>query len=101
MNLGPLLYHYSGMPNEDSIEPTFENLITIIEMVGFEVIRTKTGLRTKYSQNPESMLKSEYESLFWICRKPANASAEDDMMLSDEQMNATSSLDNEADKQWL
>ena len=35
VNLGSLLYHYSGRRKEDSIEPTFETLITIIEMIGF------------------------------------------------------------------
>lgn len=70
VNLGPLLYHFSDIPNEDSIEPTYEDLMPIIEEVGFEVLSSETGIRTKYAQNPQSMLKSEYESLFWICRKP-------------------------------
>lgn len=30
-----------------------------------------TGVRTLYSQNPKSMHKSEYESVFFTCRKPA------------------------------
>ncbi|XP_067636381.1 carnosine N-methyltransferase isoform X2 [Eurosta solidaginis] len=73
VNLGPLLYHFSDIHGENSIEPTYENLELIIRMVGFEVLRSQTGIRTKYAQNPQSMLKSEYESLFWICRKPTNA----------------------------
>ncbi|XP_036339294.1 carnosine N-methyltransferase isoform X1 [Rhagoletis pomonella] len=73
VNLGPLLYHFSDIQGENSIEPTFENLEVIIKMVGFEFLRSQTGVRTKYAQNPQSMLKSEYESLFWICRKPENA----------------------------
>lgn len=73
MNLGPLLYHFSDIQGENSIEPTFENLELIIKMVGFEFLRSQIGVRTKYAQNPQSMLKSEYESLFWICRKPENA----------------------------
>lgn len=72
VNLGPLLYHFSDIPNEDSIEPTYEDLMIIIEAVGFEVLSSETGIRTKYAQNPQSMLKSEYESLFWICRKPVD-----------------------------
>lgn len=72
VNLGPLLYHFSDIPNEDSIEPTYEDLMPIIGEVGFEVLSSETGIRTKYAQNPQSMLKSEYESLFWICRKPVD-----------------------------
>ncbi|KAM7347967.1 carnosine N-methyltransferase unmet isoform 2-T2 [Cochliomyia hominivorax] len=70
INLGPLLYHFSDIQNEESIEPTFEDIMLVINSVGFEVLGSKTGVRTKYAQNPQSMLKSEYESLFWICRKP-------------------------------
>ncbi|XP_054727653.1 carnosine N-methyltransferase isoform X2 [Anastrepha obliqua] len=73
VNLGPLLYHFSDIQGENSIEPSFENLELIIKMVGFEFLRSQTGVRTKYAQNPQSMLKSEYESLFWICRKPESA----------------------------
>ncbi|XP_037934403.1 carnosine N-methyltransferase-like isoform X2 [Teleopsis dalmanni] len=72
INLGPLLYHYSDIEGENSIEPTYEDLISIIDNIGFEIIRNDTGIRTKYAQNPKSMLKSEYESVFWICRKPYN-----------------------------
>uniref|UniRef100_A0A1I8N7Y3 carnosine N-methyltransferase n=1 Tax=Musca domestica TaxID=7370 RepID=A0A1I8N7Y3_MUSDO len=81
VNLGPLLYHFSDMHNEDSIEPTFEDIMHVIDSVGFEVLTSKTGVRTKYAQNPNSMLKSEYESLFWICRKPLNSTGDggDDM----------------------
>lgn len=38
MNLGPLLYHYSDMPNEDSIEPTYEDIILIIKAIGFKIL---------------------------------------------------------------
>lgn len=38
INLGPLLYHFSDVPNEDSIEPTYEDLIIIIRSVGFNIL---------------------------------------------------------------
>lgn len=75
VNLGPLLYHYSDIPGENSIEPTYEDLIDIVQVVGFQILRNETGRRTKYAQNPQSMLKSEYESLFWVCQKPLMESA--------------------------
>lgn len=78
VNLGPLLYHFSDMQSENSIEPTHEDLMNIIDAVGFEVLKSETGVRTKYAQNPRSMLKSEYESLFWVCRKPRSNSAAQD-----------------------
>lgn len=33
--MGPLLYHYSDMESEESIEPTYDQLRAIIEAVGF------------------------------------------------------------------
>lgn len=70
VNLGPLLYHYSDVLDEFSIEPTFEDLMVIIKSVGFEVLKSKTGVRTKYAQNPRSMQQNEYLSIFCVCRKP-------------------------------
>jgi len=70
VNLGPLLYHYSDVSGQNSIEPTFEDLCIIMESVGFVIEKSRTGIRTKYAQNPSSMKQSEYQSLFWVCRKP-------------------------------
>ncbi|KAK9884076.1 hypothetical protein WA026_005014 [Henosepilachna vigintioctopunctata] len=69
INLGPLLYHYSGLKNERSIEPSFEVLCDIIKSVGFEMEKCETGIKTKYCQNPKSMLQYEYDSVFFVCRK--------------------------------
>lgn len=38
INLGPLLYHFSDMLNENSIEPTYEDLIVIIKSCGFIIL---------------------------------------------------------------
>ncbi|XP_068158786.1 carnosine N-methyltransferase isoform X1 [Drosophila tropicalis] len=70
VNLGPLLYHYSDVNGQNSIEPTYEDLLIIMESVGFVIESTRTGIHTKYAQNPSSMKQSEYQSLFWVCRKP-------------------------------
>ncbi|XP_034123947.1 carnosine N-methyltransferase isoform X2 [Drosophila guanche] len=70
VNLGPLLYHYSDVNGQNSIEPSYEDLCIIIESVGFVIECSRSGIRTKYAQNPSSMKQSEYQSLFWVCRKP-------------------------------
>ncbi|XP_047513838.1 carnosine N-methyltransferase [Pieris napi] len=72
INLGPLLYHYSDMPNEISIEPPYDILKDIISDVGFEILKEKTGVKTKYAQNPNSMLQNEYNSVYFVCRKPSS-----------------------------
>lgn len=38
MNLGPLLYHYSDVCGEGSIEPTYEDLLIIIRGIGFKIL---------------------------------------------------------------
>lgn len=69
VNLGPLLYHYSDSDTENSIEPSYEDLLGIVEAVGFEILTNQTGLPTKYTQNERSMYKSTYSSIFLVCRK--------------------------------
>ncbi|XP_041988083.1 carnosine N-methyltransferase [Aricia agestis] len=70
INLGPLLYHYSDMPTEMSIEPPYDILLDIIRDVGFEILSERSGVKTKYAQNPASMMQHEYSSVFFVCRKP-------------------------------
>ncbi|CAG4957982.1 unnamed protein product [Parnassius apollo] len=70
VNLGPLLYHYSDMPTENSIEPPYDILLDIIRDVGFDILEERTGVKTKYAQNPNSMMQLEYDSVFFVCRKP-------------------------------
>lgn len=74
VNLGPLLYHYSDMENEKSIEPSLQVVLKVINEIGFEIEKCDTGVKTKYCQNPNSMLQSEYSSVFFVCRKPINVS---------------------------
>ncbi|XP_048002400.1 carnosine N-methyltransferase-like [Leguminivora glycinivorella] len=70
INLGPLLYHYSDMPSENSIEPPYDILLEIIRDIGFDILKEQTGVKTKYAQNPNSMMQHEYDSVFFVCRKP-------------------------------
>jgi len=69
INLGPLLYHYSDMPGEDSVEPTYQMVREIVQGLGFTIEKEQTGVKTTYSQNVRSMLKYEYDSVFFVCRK--------------------------------
>ncbi len=32
--------------------------------------KEKTHIKSKYAQNPKSMLQYEYESVYFVCRKP-------------------------------
>ena len=37
INLGPLLYHFSDMPMEDSIEPSYDVVRDVIQGFGFQL----------------------------------------------------------------
>lgn len=54
INLGPLLYHFSDVPNENSIEPTYEDLIVIIRSVGFVIL---VSMLLQYHRNFLVILK--------------------------------------------
>ncbi|KAL3884469.1 hypothetical protein ACJMK2_024608 [Sinanodonta woodiana] len=71
VNLGPLLYHYADIPNEMSIELSYEDVKNIIKQTGFVYEKEETKIKTTYTQNPKSMLNYEYSSLFFVVRKPA------------------------------
>lgn len=70
INMGPLLYHFSDIPNEESIEPSYEEIRTIMKSFGFHLLKEETGIRTPYTQNPLSMMYYEYRSVFFVCQKP-------------------------------
>ncbi|XP_015920974.1 carnosine N-methyltransferase isoform X1 [Parasteatoda tepidariorum] len=73
INLGPLLYHHADMPDEDSIEPSYEEIRYIILKFGFVLLKEELNLVTPYSQNPRSMMSYEYKSVFFVCQKPESA----------------------------
>ncbi|KAF7411750.1 carnosine N-methyltransferase isoform X1 [Vespula maculifrons] len=70
INLGPLLYHFSDMPMEDSIEPSYDAVRDVIQGFGFLLEKEEIHMRTRYAQNVNSMLQCEYNSVYFVCRKP-------------------------------
>ncbi|XP_013784162.1 carnosine N-methyltransferase-like isoform X2 [Limulus polyphemus] len=69
INLGPLLYHYADLPDENSIEPSYEDVKKVILSYNFDILKEQTGLKTPYTQNPRSMMFHEYRSVFFVCKK--------------------------------
>ncbi|XP_055939566.1 carnosine N-methyltransferase-like [Argiope bruennichi] len=70
INLGPLLYHHADIPNENSIEPSYEEIRSIILKYGFILLKEELNIPTPYAQNPRSMMSYEYRSVFFVCQKP-------------------------------
>uniref|UniRef100_A0A0L8GSJ4 Uncharacterized protein n=2 Tax=Octopus bimaculoides TaxID=37653 RepID=A0A0L8GSJ4_OCTBM len=59
------------MPNESSIELSYDDVRQVILQYGFQFEKEETGVKTTYTQNPRSMLQYQYESVFFVARKPA------------------------------
>jgi len=68
INFGPLLYHYSEMDKECSIELSWDELKFIIVNKGFEI--TKEEIKEcSYSSDADSMLKSVYRCIYFTAVK--------------------------------
>ncbi|XP_037279774.2 carnosine N-methyltransferase [Rhipicephalus microplus] len=91
INLGPLLYHYADLPNEDSIEPSYEDVRNIILTMGFIFLKEETGIPTPYTQNPRSMMRYEYRSVFFVCQKPLQPSHAMEQAIHDEVVDGANS----------
>lgn len=61
VNLGPLLYHFSDLPNEESIEPSYDSIRDVILGFGFqlEVIFFLFSFFFKYLQKQHVCIFSE------------------------------------------
>jgi len=69
LNVGPLLYHFSDMKGEDSIEPDYQILRAIILDLGFEFESEENNVPCTYSQNESSMLHYSYNCVRFTARK--------------------------------
>jgi SAM-dependent methyltransferase len=96
INVGPLLWHFENAPpghhhHEDddadegsgggpkdtngiadpgSFELTDDEVMALVERVGFEVESRATGIEAPYIQDPDSMLQTVYRASTWVARRP-------------------------------
>lgn len=94
VNIGPLLWHFENTPpgqhhHEDddgdqgnsnnrgngiadpgSFELTDDEVMALVEKMGFVVESRTTGIHAPYIQDPESMLQTTYRASSWVARKP-------------------------------
>eukprot|EP00118_Oscarella_pearsei_P011892 m.83469 g.83469 ORF g.83469 m.83469 type:complete len:182 (+) comp36350_c0_seq11:237-782(+) len=72
INFGPLLYHFAEMPNEKSVELSYQTIKRVVlNDFGFVLVREETGLPSTYIQNPSSMMKMIYDCVLFVVRKPS------------------------------
>ncbi|EGS17483.1 S-adenosylmethionine-dependent methyltransferase-like protein [Thermochaetoides thermophila DSM 1495] len=90
INIGPLLWHFegrvwdrdegddsderntdtSGIADPGNFELTDDEVMMLVEQIGFKVEHRQTGLETPYIMDTQSMLQTSYRASFWIARKP-------------------------------
>ena len=63
-DIGPLLYHYSDLENECSIELSWEELKYIITNYGFE-FKNEEIRETVYNSDTNSMMYTVYKCIFF------------------------------------
>ena len=69
INNGPLLYHYTEVAGEDSVELSWEEIKKIIKMVGFAIEEEKSLKGLTYTQNPERIMRNTFDTIFFVARK--------------------------------
>ncbi|PWN97760.1 N2227-domain-containing protein [Tilletiopsis washingtonensis] len=68
INAGPLLWHYEN--NGDlSIELTLEEMLGLVEQMGFELLKHRALPPQPYTGNAACMLSYQYTPAFWVARK--------------------------------
>ena len=72
ITLGPLLYHYAGMPGQPSLEIPWEDVLSIIEQVGFVIEEIEDVADVPYIENHMSMVSVLYKCKFLVARKQEN-----------------------------
>ena len=68
INLGPLLYHYADMPNQSSIELTWQEVLEVAKQVGFKLESEQT-VKSGYCGGGPSMLEAVYSNKLIKARK--------------------------------
>lgn len=69
LNLGPLLYHYTELEHEVSVELSLEEVLHVARQVGFELVEQRT-VPARYTDNARSMMHTHYDAEYWCARKP-------------------------------
>ncbi|KAG0135238.1 hypothetical protein HOY82DRAFT_159106 [Tuber indicum] len=87
MNFGPLLWHFEEHAQEQQqrkrrdsgegedvgaagkFELCLDEVLALVQMCGFKLEKVVTGAKTGYVDDEKSMLRHEYEGVFWVAIK--------------------------------
>jgi len=91
INFGPLLFHWSGPPLrpdetsfEDykskhshmdgrylrSVDMPYDGVREVLLQIGFEIVEEYADLPALYTQDTQSLMRTEYRCVYFVARKP-------------------------------
>lgn len=64
-----LTVSFTGIADPGNVELTDEEVVALVEKLGFVVEKKVSGITAPYIQDPESMLQNSYKASHWVARK--------------------------------
>lgn len=58
-----------GIADPGGFELTNDEVLALLDKLGFAVEQSETGIVAPYIQDPSSMLHHTYQASFWVARK--------------------------------
>jgi carnosine N-methyltransferase len=65
----PLTIRNPGIADPGSMELTDDEVVVLIEKLGFDIEKRESGISAPYIQDPESMLQNTFRASYWVARK--------------------------------
>jgi carnosine N-methyltransferase len=65
----PVLTLYVGIADPGSVELTDDEVVALVENMGFEIESRESGISAPYIQDTTSMLQNTYKVSSWVARK--------------------------------
>lgn len=64
-----LTLSFTGIADPGSVELTDDEVMALVEKLGFTIEKRVSGITAPYIQDPESMLQNTYKASHWVARK--------------------------------
>lgn len=67
-------HHYNlltkiGIADPGAFELTDDEVVALVEKLGFDIEKKESGIPAPYIQDPDSMLQNIYQASHWVARK--------------------------------
>lgn len=60
---------FSGIADPGAVELSDDEVVVLIEKMGFDIEHRESGIAAPYIQDVESMLQNTYQASHWVARK--------------------------------